>query len=714
MRTSVQERNVYVSGARDTNDFTIKANGKAFKVLIDGLYSNKIKSVIRELWSNAYDSHAEAGISGTPFDVVLPSLLDPVFSVRDYGVSLSHDGVMNLYTTIFESTKEDTNSQVGKFGLGSKSPFAYTDSFTVTAYLDGRCRVYSAFIGEDGVPQIALFSDTESSEKQGLQVSFPVKSGDFDSFKIEAKYVGLAFDIKPNILSHDDFVFEEITYTCSGEINGYKWGLSACEYEKAQARQGTVLYPIDHYSMKNISSEHYNLLNSGLVIEFPMGEIDIAPSREALSYDETTVENIKKALDSIGPELIKELTQLVSKAKTLWEASLELKEFKGRSNIASALKKYVSDNTLWRGKKIPSEFSVTYSNMKRCPEVHVCYIDSDKIKYNKELRWRDYTSNHNGIKIRKNLIFVVQDTKTRIKHISKRMHHYVKNNYPDYSLIWIKADVKSAGFKRFLVSRGRFPFLLLHELPDPPITANVTERKKVPCKKYIVGSYQCDDIELDPKQGGIYIGLDRGSIIKPSERGMMGASDLAYFTKSMLNLGLIDEDTVIYGIPRTHKNIPVRNPGWVSLWDLAKDHVENYFSEENYRKYIKYKRFFDNSASYRNVILRISKHYNRFSRNNPLYNIIRWCYYFKCFLDRLEVYEDLATLHSAYNKYQYYSPEEFDIPEFLFESVVEDFEKYPLIIAMMEEIASYRDKWASEYSESVVDYIIMIDKNMEE
>ena len=40
MFTQLEEREVITSGVRETNEFRIKANGKAFKILIDGLYSS--------------------------------------------------------------------------------------------------------------------------------------------------------------------------------------------------------------------------------------------------------------------------------------------------------------------------------------------------------------------------------------------------------------------------------------------------------------------------------------------------------------------------------------------------------------------------------------------------------------------------------------------------------------------------------------------------
>ena len=50
---------------------------------------------------------------------------------------MEHEDCMVLYTTYFRSTRNNSNDSVGCLGLGSKAPFAYTDSFTVEAYLNG-------------------------------------------------------------------------------------------------------------------------------------------------------------------------------------------------------------------------------------------------------------------------------------------------------------------------------------------------------------------------------------------------------------------------------------------------------------------------------------------------------------------------------------------------------------------------------------------------
>lgn len=96
----LDEAPVETSLLGETKSFSIKADGKAFKILIDGLYSDKPRAIVRELWSNAWDSHVSAGIADRPFKVVLPTKWDETFSVRDYGIGMTHDEVMSLHDRV--------------------------------------------------------------------------------------------------------------------------------------------------------------------------------------------------------------------------------------------------------------------------------------------------------------------------------------------------------------------------------------------------------------------------------------------------------------------------------------------------------------------------------------------------------------------------------------------------------------------------------------
>ena len=132
-------------GIANDGAFSIQFNAKMAKILSDGLYSDKIQSIVREIACNAVDSHVEAGYADRPIEVHLPTTWEPWFHVRDFGVGLDHNQVIGIYTVYGASTKTNSNEFIGQLGLGSKSPFSYVDAFDVTARKDGVERQYSMY-----------------------------------------------------------------------------------------------------------------------------------------------------------------------------------------------------------------------------------------------------------------------------------------------------------------------------------------------------------------------------------------------------------------------------------------------------------------------------------------------------------------------------------------------------------------------------------------
>src|SRR6476660_5010943 len=87
--------------------------------VLTNLYSDAIMAVIREYSTNALDAHRESGLH-MPITVCVPTTLRPTFSVEDFGVGMSTDQLLNLYSSYGASTKRETNEQTGMLGLGSK------------------------------------------------------------------------------------------------------------------------------------------------------------------------------------------------------------------------------------------------------------------------------------------------------------------------------------------------------------------------------------------------------------------------------------------------------------------------------------------------------------------------------------------------------------------------------------------------------------------
>lgn len=361
-----------MGGVSDVSEFKIRNSAKAFGILSDGLYANKIRAILRELGCNAVDSHIAADKKDVPFDVHLPTTLQPYFSVRDYGIGLDHGDVIDIYTTYFESTKTASNDFIGALGLGSKSPFSYTDNFTVTAIKNGNKGIYSAFINENGVPSVATMDRTETDEPDGVEVRFAVTNErDYPRFIHEAKQVFSYFEILPTFTGANANV-EPVQYN----DNMMQFGIKRREQSsysngKNNAIMGNIPYPIG--PMGEIRDENLSHIeDEGLDIEFDIGEIDFAASREGLQYTPKTIAAIIKKYKEIDKQLLDNFTSSANKIDNSWERYYFITQHRG-TIFRNVISKYVHSHP----QPFFGDYGVDYVSLS---------VTELKEKYNIELR----------------------------------------------------------------------------------------------------------------------------------------------------------------------------------------------------------------------------------------------------------------------------------------------------------------------------------------
>ena len=338
---SAPKNDAVLSNVGEVGEFRIRNSAKAFAILSSGLYSNKIRAIIREYSCNAVDSHIEAGRADVPFDVHLPTKFEPWFSVRDYGVGLSHDGVVNVFTTYFETTKADSNDVIGGLGLGGKSAFSFTDNFTIVAVKDGKKGVYTAFLNEHGVPSIALMNEESSNEPSGVEIRFAVEDQwDFNKFQSEAQFVYKHFKLRPVISGNSVFEFHNPSYDDVDIIPGVHVTENA---RKNVAIMGNIEYPILIPSNHDLGELNDLLKCNVLTMEFNIGELDIQASREGLSYIPQTVDAIKRKLELVNDALSHRIASEMGAIQNKWEKAYALTKKLDSPMWHSATKKYILD-----------------------------------------------------------------------------------------------------------------------------------------------------------------------------------------------------------------------------------------------------------------------------------------------------------------------------------------------------------------------------------
>ena len=290
-----------------------------FQMFSKNIYSNPIGSVVREITSNCFDSHIEAGVA---LPVLIKKSYDAAsethfISFIDFGVGMSPERINNVYSVYFQSTKRADNTQIGGFGLGSKSVLAYRrqtglgeneydNSFFVITVYNGIKYTYCIYEGNDSPVINEMFSEP-TDEHNGTEVKIPVLEKDIQRFEAEMisqlyYFENIVFE-GFNGVSNDYKIVQGKTFLYRGEgVDSY---IHVC--------LGRVAYPIN-YNVLGLSRGDYDI---PVAIRLEIGEIMVNASRELIDYSDITIKLLKKKLEEVKKELTEMLTKQYEDIRTL-------------------------------------------------------------------------------------------------------------------------------------------------------------------------------------------------------------------------------------------------------------------------------------------------------------------------------------------------------------------------------------------------------------
>jgi len=329
-----------------------------FSVLRSKLYSDKVLAVCREYATNACDAHIDAGIPDNPIQITLPNHSDLFFRVRDFGRGLDEDGIREVYCMYGASTKRNSNAFNGQMGFGSKSAFAYTDFWQINSHCNGAKICYSIFLDESGLGEVSELS-REPTTETGIEIVIPVDSSDVHDFCNRARSLYRWFRIKPTILGADIKLEIPEIHIDLGDVKVAKNRL-----DEPIAVMGNVGYPVDiskllydSYDQKGnanrlnaVDSEWLRWRCSNLIMTFDIGELQMAASREALEYKDSTVKAIIKKLTGIRGRATAKVTAEVLSQTNLRHAIRKAHELNHISNDGIECV-VAGDKIKWQGKE---------------------------------------------------------------------------------------------------------------------------------------------------------------------------------------------------------------------------------------------------------------------------------------------------------------------------------------------------------------------------
>lgn len=273
-------------------EFTINSSAIAFELLVKDLYKDTPLSVVREIVLNAVDATRK---NGGKVSITVPSLENPMLVVQDTGIGMDEEFIYKVYTSFFSSTKNDSNDETGSFGLGAKTPLAYTDTFMIQSAKDGVENTFAIFKNDKGIPCIQKL-DTKVSDKTGTSVSVNIHKDDIYDFQGAIVKVVSGLDVIPELTNADDKFKLKVE---SSFDYAHSLFLRDSFNEKHSVSMGNIIYEfyIDRFISSYDRAEINRFLNTknyrfNLVAN--IGDLDISPSREELRDTDKNKKTIKK------------------------------------------------------------------------------------------------------------------------------------------------------------------------------------------------------------------------------------------------------------------------------------------------------------------------------------------------------------------------------------------------------------------------------------
>ena len=320
MKLKESDINIFSDGIISENNYSIDTTDEwiIFEMLRSRIYKNPISSICREIISNARDANREAH-NDNPIKIsILESNLDnnSTYSIcfEDSGIGISESRMNDIFLKYTASTKRNTNTQTGGYGIGAKTPFAYTDTFIIETINNGYKYNYVSFIDETKKGKISLLNKEKTENPSGTKIIVPIKNlQDLQEFKKQSIFYTLFWTKYNPIFINFDFTDKnlnnKIKYLYKENIkdssNIFSINYAIVEYKI----QDNIIILIDeipyylNYTDKILFKKEYISSYSSkyvlFLIKFDNGILDVSINREDLQYTNNTINLLNNVYNSL-------------------------------------------------------------------------------------------------------------------------------------------------------------------------------------------------------------------------------------------------------------------------------------------------------------------------------------------------------------------------------------------------------------------------------
>ena len=377
--------------------------------ILSKLYAYPIRTLVQEYICNGRDAMRELGTWGLiPIEITVPNTLDPVFKVRDYGVGITPERMENIFVNYGSSTKRNTNTQTGGFGIGAKSAFSYTDSFTITSFVNGTKYIYVAHLADDG--GVNLISKELTKESNGVEISIGVKPKDIPEFRNAVQRCVRFWQEPIKFIGSKDIHQLSPTLTLGN--------MTIFDSHGSESRTIYLIDGIEYDLMEDSTSSGYpywnrkvNTLHSGnsiVTINVNNGHFKIASSRERLENNDQNKAYQDKMLADCRSKIEGIINSRINNASLPLKQRLEHKKtYSCFEQIERLDIDLGSGHTMTKGSVVcPQSIEYRYVRRGRRASVHYELAKSVRLDFTVMI----YTSTDNG------------------NNLARKLNHYLETN----------------------------------------------------------------------------------------------------------------------------------------------------------------------------------------------------------------------------------------------------------------------------------------------
>lgn len=306
MKIDASRGNIEVIG--DIKEFKTSIDPKNLEyittLLSSNLYSDPEQSFIREIVSNAWDSHVEANTTDTPVIIRFKNdNYNKSITIRDYGTGLSPERFAEVYCNIGSSTKRESNDFIGGFGIGKYSSLACSNTVYITSYYNN-IAYYYVMVKSGNSITTNLLREQPTTEKNGVEVTIRNISN-IRPYENALDYIVFF----PNV-----YIDGIVHYLNDTQLKRFKNFAVSSRSITHKLLLGNVLYPCNLKLLpKDVEAFLNTLSYTGIVIKFDIGELSITPNRENVIYTSDTVDKISFRVREAKKELLEMVSKKLSK-----------------------------------------------------------------------------------------------------------------------------------------------------------------------------------------------------------------------------------------------------------------------------------------------------------------------------------------------------------------------------------------------------------------